>query len=234
MILATANVRNFPDMPQRLVRQDASTIAASCTLAGLQEIEPGEDTPVVREALGPDWWLVGAHVETPIIGDRDKWQVLAEHVSPFHRPDLPRPASVHGAVTSVVVQSVPRPHLPPFAVVNVHLVSNGYNGDRLPVIQDRWRIEWGIFQDECVRLHRRGLTVFTTGDLNNARPPQLRPRREFTWLTPWRIADHIGQLTHPDSVVLTGPVHERVPLNSDHPLVRVQGTLRPASSRPPV
>lgn len=228
MRIGTANVRNFPDMSQRQVAQDASTIAASCTLAGLQEIQPHEDTPVLRGALGPDWWLVGGTHETPIIGRADKWELMGHHLIPFSRPKLPRPASVHGAVTSAVVCSTTRHRLPPFAVVNVHLVSNGYNGDRLEVIQDRWRIEWGIFRDECLRLHKRGLTVFTTGDLNNPRPPQLRPHALFTWLTPQRGPDHIGQLEHHDSVVIGPHDQEVVPLNSDHDLHVVSGPLRHA------
>lgn len=229
-MLGSANIQNFPDHPPRQVAQDASTVALHCTLAGLQEIQPHEDTSVIRDAMD-GWWIAGAGHETPIVGKASRWELLEHNVLPFHRPKLPRPENPHGAVTSVIVKSVERRHLPRFAVVNVHLVSGGYNGPKLPQVADRWRVEWGMYQDECVRLWKQGLTVFAVGDLNNPRPPQLRPHEHFTWLSPsGGTPDHLGQLTHQDSVVIVTPVHQRVPLNSDHDLHVITGPLRHADA----
>lgn len=226
MRIGTANVRNFPDMSQRHVAQDVDTIMEHVTVAGLQEIQPHEDTPVVVEQLGDSFGIVGKAYETPIVYRHSKLHLLDHNTLPFHRPHLPRPESVHGAVTSAVFRHASaRLGWSRFAVVNVHLVANGYNGDKLAVIQDRWRVEWGMYQDECIRLWRMGMTVFTTGDLNNPRPPKLRPHEWSRWLTPSGSPDHIGELEHPDSITLGAHEHERIPLNSDHDLHVVSGPI---------
>lgn len=227
-MLGTANIRNFPDLHPHQVAADTLTIMANVTLAGLQEIQPGEDTDVVLHELGPHWRMVGRDRETPIVVNQRRWEVLDHHLLPFSRPALPRPQNRFGAVTSVILQSVERRGLPPFAVVNSHLVSGGYNGPKLPVVADRWRVEWGMYQDEALRLWKQGLTVFATGDLNNPRPPRLRPHDDFSWLSPEGGPDHLGELRHHESVSLAGPIHQRVPLNSDHDLHVVSGPLRRA------
>lgn len=226
MKIGTANIRNFPDMTPRQVAQDASTVAASCTLAGLQEIQPHEDTRVIENALGDDWWMVARGREVPVIGRNDRWRLLDHWVIPFHRPDLPRPQNVHGGVVSVVVRSVRKPQLPPFALVNTHLVSGAHNGPKLAALQPRYSVEWGMFRDEVLRLFRMGYTVFCVGDLNNPRPPRLTPR--FAWLTPDGAPDHIGQLVHQHSVRLARPRHRRWSLNSDHALHVVSGPAKKA------
>lgn len=231
MKLGTANIQNFPDHPPRQVAQDASTVAASCTLAGLQEIQPHEDTPVVLGALGDDWWMVGRHLEVPVIGRADRWELLDHYVVPYDRPKLPRPQNPHGGVVSAIVRSVKRPKLPPFAIVNTHLVSGGHNGPRVPIVAERWKVEWGVYRDEALRLYREGMTVYLVGDLNDPRPPSIRRSGSpqvgpaFVWLSPQRSPDHVGQLIQNDSVQLLHSSHERVPLNSDHDLHVVSGAL---------
>lgn len=227
MKLGTANIQNFPDMPARQVALDASVIAASCTLAGLQEIQPREDTPVVERALDDGWWMVGRHREVPVIGREDRWQLLDHWVVPFDRPELPRPQNRHAGVVSVVVRSATKRHLPPFALVNTHLVAGGYNGDKDPRIQQRWDVEWGLYRDEALRLYRMGLSVFTVGDLNHPRPPQVGRVVPFQWLSPSGTPDHLGMVVNDASVTLgAGWSHERIPLHSDHALHRITGPLR--------
>lgn len=234
-MLGTANIRNYPDMSPEEVAADTRAVMEHTSVAGLQEIQPGEDTEVVREQLEPHWRMVGQHTEVPIVWDSRKWQLREHAMVAFHRPRLPRPQNRFGAVTSAVFRSVERPHLPPFAVLNTHLVSGGFNGPRVLVIQDRWHTEWQRYQDEAARLWHQGLTVFAVGDLNNPTPPKLRPHQHFTWLTPQKGPDHAGQLQHDASVTIGatysphGPVaqlhHHHVPLNSDHDLLTVTGTL---------
>lgn len=230
-MIGSANIQNFPDMSPAAVAADVATVKANVTLAGLQEIQPGEDTDVIRHELGDHWGLAGADHETPIVWDDRRWEQLDHRVLPFHRPKgLPRPQNTHGAVTSAVFRARKRRHLPPFAVVNVHLVSGGYNGPKLDLLRSRWRVEWGMFRDECHRLWLTGLTVYAVGDLNNPRPPELRPWEHFAWLTPAGRPDHIGQLTHIESVAMPDdPRAQSVPLNSDHSLQVVSGPLRPAA-----
>lgn len=230
MKLGTANVKNFPDMDPGKVAADTRTIMEHTSVAGLQEIQPGEDTPVVRQQLAPHWRIVGDNYETPIVWDSREWRLQASHSVAFHRPRLPRPQNPHGAVTSATFSSVERPHLRPFAVLNAHLVAGGYNGPRILTIQDRWRTEWGIYQDMALHLWHQGLTVFAVGDLNNAHPPKLRPHGAFAWLSPMKGPDHLGQLEHESSVVMGMPEHQAVPLNSDHALHTLSGPLRRADT----
>lgn len=225
MRLGTANIQNFPDMSPAAVAADALTVAANTNLCGLQEIQPTEDTPVVMGSLGPHWQVWGKHRECPIAWNTRRWNLQWGNVVPFDRPKLPRPQNRHAGVVSVVLESVDRPHLPPFAVVNTHLVAGGMNGPHLPTIAARWKVEWGMFQDEALRLWRQGLTVFAVGDLNHPRPNKLRPHDSFRWLSPMGTPDHIGVLENLDSVRLAAPHHERKPLNSDHGLHVVSGRM---------
>jgi hypothetical protein len=224
--LGTANIQNFPDHPAREVAQDASTVAASCSLAGLQEIQPHEDTPVVRGALGPDWWMVGGHREVPIIGRADRWELLDHYVVAFDRPHLPRPQNPHGGIVTAIVRSVKRPKLPAFAVVNTHLVAGGHNGPKNPLVAQRWEVEFKLLRAQVSGLHGSGFSVFVVGDLNDPRPPRLGPT--FQWLSPQHSPDHLGQLVHSGGVQLVDPTHERVPLNSDHDCHVISGPLRHA------
>lgn len=231
MKLGTANIRNFPDMTHRQVAQDVGVVASSCTLAGLQEIQPGEDTLTVERTIGDGWWMVGRRLEVPVIGRKDRWKTLHHHVQSFDRPaGLPRPQNPHGGIVSVVVRSTRKPKLPPFAVVNVHLISGGMNGPKLPELAARWRVEWGMFMAECVRLWRNGLTVYPLGDLNNPHPPAPVPHSttQLEWLNPDGAPDHIGQLVNHASVMLDGCVSESIPLHSDHNLHVVSGPLTKA------
>lgn len=227
MKLGTANIRNFPDMTPAQVAEDAVRVAVHTTICGLQEIRPDEDTDVVQAALGPHWAMVGTQLETPIAYRRHVWHLLEVETQKFHRPDLPRPQSRFGGITSAVFASVKRRHLPPFAVVNSHLVSGGMNGPRLPVIADRWLVEWGLYVDTIQALHRRGFTVLTTGDLNNSRPPAVPPLRHWEWLNPdAKGPDHLGQLEAPATIgraVLRSPAWQTYVMNSDHPLHVVTG-----------
>lgn len=221
MRIGTANIRNFPDMPRRAVEADVHTVARRTSVCGLQEIQPGEDTPVVRYALPETWGMFGGARETPIVWNTKRWQLEDHHQVTWDRPKLPRPENPHPAITSCVFSSVRRPHLPPFAVVNTHLVAGGYNAQRLPEVKVQWNVEWSLYVQEVQRLHRLGLTVYSVGDYNRGE----LPGPDYHWLTPSGPPDHVGQLVSPRSVKLMDPEHTPVLLNSDHKLHVVSGTL---------
>jgi endonuclease/exonuclease/phosphatase family metal-dependent hydrolase len=214
-------------MPPAKVAADVLTVQASTSLCGLQEIQVGEDTAVVRSHLRKHWELYGGHTTSPIILNSARWRVLEHAATRTPRPRLPRPENPFLDITSVVVESVKRPHLPPFAVVNTHLVSGGFNAQHLEAVKAQWIVEWGMFAGECHKLWRDGYTVLVLGDLNHPRPPEVRPRDHFAWLTPQGPPDHIGMLEQDGSVLLMGSVHQALPLNSDHRLHVVSGTLQP-------
>lgn len=225
MKLGTANIRNFPDMAPSKVAADTETIVANVSLCGLQEIQVGEDTPVVRAALPDHWQLVGGHFTSPIILNTRKWKVLDSSSTHTKRPRLSRVENAFLDITTVVVQSVKRKHLPEFAVANTHLVSGGYNGRHLEDVKAQWDREWRLFGAEVRRLWDRDLTVYVVGDLNHPRPPKLEPHARFTWLSPDGPADHLGELEHPLSVQLVDGVHHTIPLHSDHDLRIVSARL---------
>lgn len=227
MKLGTANLRNFPDMTPHQVAQDARTVASSTSVCGLQEIQVGEDTPVVREALPDHWDLIGGKGTSPIVWNTRKWKVTDHRARRHRRPHLSRVENPFLDVTTVLLSSVKRPHLPPFAVVNTHLVSGGYNAQHLPDVKAQWDKEWILVSREVYSLWDKELTVYLVGDLNNPHPPRLTPGRHFTWLSPQGPGpDHLGELEHPLSVQLTGYTHQALQLNSDHQLHVVSGSLR--------
>lgn len=226
MKLGTANIRNFPDMTPGQVARDVRTVARHTSLCGLQEIQVGEDTPVVRDNLPSGWTMVGGHTTSPIVLNGHLWRVLEHAASRTHRPRLSRVENPFLDIVSVTVESRKRPHLPMFAVVNTHLVSGGYNAQHLPDVAAQWDEEWALLAEEVHRLWRDELTVYVVGDLNHPRPPRLNPMARFRWLTPSGPADHIGELENPLSVTMPDSSHEAVELNSDHKLHVLRGGLR--------
>lgn len=225
MKLGTANIRNFPDMTPAHVAQDARTVQENTSVCGLQEITPGEDSDVIRGVLRPHWRLYGAETTCPILVNTARWQVVDTAVQRHRRPDVGRPENPHHDVVSVRLASVKRPHLPPFAVVNTHLASGGYNAQHLPRVRALWDHEWDVTAEEVGRRRAEGLTVYLVGDLNNVRPPNLEPHRRWHWLSPQLSLDHVGEMVNPTSVQLVDHAHATHKLNSDHKLHVVTGRL---------
>lgn len=219
MRIGTANIRNHPDMPRAAVEADIHTVARRTSLCGLQEIQPGEDTPVVRYALPEHWGMFGGAAESPIVWNADRWHLEDSDLITWERPRLPRPENPTPGITSCVFRSRRRPELPRFAVVNTHLVAGAYNAQRLLAVQAQWHVEWRMVLEEVRRLHRGGLTVYVLGDFNRGVMPGPN------WLTPDGPPDHVGELVSVRSVHLAHPEHTPVLLNSDHKLHVVSGTL---------
>lgn len=221
MRIGTANIRNHPDMPRPAVEADVHTVARRTSLCGLQEIQPGEDTPVVRYALPGHWGMFGGARECPIVWNAERWHLEDSNLITWDRPKLSRPENPTPAITSCVFSSRRRPGLPRFAVVNTHLVAGGYNAQRLPDVKVQWNVEWAQYVREVQRLHREGLTVYALGDFNRGE----LPGHHLHWYTPSGPPDHVGQLVSPRSVRMVEPEHTPVLLNSDHKLHVLSGTL---------
>lgn len=220
MRIGTANIRNFPDMSSHAVAADIHTVVDHTSICGLQEIQPGEDTPVVRYAIPGHWAMFGGSHETPIVYNADKWHLMDSHQVTWERPRLPRPENPTPAITSCVFHSRRRKSLPRFAVVNTHLVAGGFNAQRLPAVREQWTVEWHMVMAEVHRLHHHNLTVYVLGDFNRGIMPG------DSWLTPEGPPDHIGEVQADGSVFLESPSHEAHALNSDHNLHVVTGALR--------
>ncbi len=221
MRIGTANIRNHPDMPRSAVEADIHTVVKHTSLCGLQEIQPGEDTPVVRYSI-PGWWgMIGGECEAPIIWNSERWHLTDQWVHTWKRPKLSRPENPTPGIVSGVFRSHKRKSLPRFAVVNTHLVAGGYNVQRLPDVKRQWDIEWAMVQAEIARLHAMALTVYVLGDFNRGEMPGRG------WLTPDGPPDHLREVVNTHSVYLFQPSHEAVVLNSDHKLHKVTGALLP-------
>lgn len=207
------------------VAADASRVASLTSLCGLQEIQPDEDTDVVVEALGTGWGMVGWELEVPIVYKHARWRLRSRQVIKFRRPPgLPGHHSVNGGIVAAVFGRTARPHLPSFAVVNTHLINAGED----QATQARWTTEWTTYLDVVRSYARHGLTVFTTGDLNVIRPPEVPGH--WRWLNDKaRNLDHIGTMTtaaRPRWQMAEHVTQDKYDLNSDHKLHVITGPLR--------
>lgn len=211
MRIATANIKNFPDMPERLVVEDALAVADVAQLFGQQENNPAEDLPAIIDALGPAWSAAHRATNVPIYWRKDTLVLLSTRkvAAPFEPvlPLTPRPRWIAGATFRLRDQ----PAVPPFAVVNVHLVAGGHNGPRIPARARQWAVEFSTVRTFVREYRAKGLTTFVLGDWNDPRPPEPYP--EFRWLVGNRL-DRIGVTNGPLDVdeVADGTLE----LNSDH------------------
>lgn len=127
MRLGCANIKNFPDMSPEKVRADGKTVGSHCTLWGGQEINPGEDAPVVLKGLESNnapWAAVLTQFAEPIFYRTDLWEPFDEFfIREEHPLSLPGPHGLHDAITSAGFRSLKHPDLAPFAVVNCHLIN---------------------------------------------------------------------------------------------------------------
>jgi hypothetical protein len=220
--IGTANIKNFPDMVPAKVQADARKMASLTTIWGGQEITPGEDSGPILAAMGPHWGILFGRRETPIFYRSDRW-----HVSDMFEIDSGDRAGIplsprNSAVTSAVFQSVARPGLPPFAVVNCHLMRH-----LRPREIQQWNVEYANLV-QVVRHHtRQGRSVFVVGDTNN-RLTQF-PGKNGKWLVGNARIDKIGFVGVKESVRIVrtngNPAGEIHALNSDHSGLVYDGEL---------
>lgn len=233
MKIASVNVKNYPDMPPKFVAADIKKMTEVASIAGLQEITPGEDSSVVKEALGANWALVGQGHETVIAYRTDNWEAFDPEFIPFSwRKDMTKVNKRSGVVGSAF-RSKKRPNLPPFAVVNIHAMVGAYRHSALtlmdnPISAKRmvvWHKEFDAYRTVGSHYYQKGMSVFFTGDLNRHLCPT--PIKGTHWLTAGGI-DYIGILPHDNSVgirIQSTPGGLRIPIHSDHDLRAVHGRL---------
>lgn len=216
MRIATANLRNYPDMSREKVAEDAQRMGWVSDLWGHQENNPAEDDQVVLKALGKDWAGALVNTDIPMYFRRKtfKLQSARVHEMPFDPilPLTPRPRLLTGATFKLRGRS----SVPSFVVVNCHLIAGAYNGDNSAADtkrrQRQWDIEWRHLVRFVAEYRAKGNTVFVLGDFNHPRPP--KPLPNFTWLVGERL-DRIGVTTH-GRVGVEEISDGTVPLNSDH------------------
>jgi len=215
MIIGTANIKNYPDMPKKKVVADAKEVSAICDIWGMQENNPEEDDDAISVALGDEWMKVHGSTDIPIWYRKDKFRLVGArvHLMPFEPvlPLTPRPRNLVAATFKLRGRDVP-----PFVIMNSHFIAGAYNGDNSKADTARrvsqWDIEWSHLRKFIEQYRRKGYTVFVEGDFNHPRPP--KPTPNFAWLVGTRL-DRIGVTTTGDVEVeeMSDGVIE---LNSDH------------------
>jgi hypothetical protein len=213
MKLGTANIKNYPDMPEKKVIADAREVSSYTDIWGMQENNPAEDDEAIRPELGKDWGLVGGNTDLPIWYRKDVYRNLDFDVlnMGWAGRELALTPKPRLAVAGTF-ELLDRAGIDSFVVVNLHFIAGGYNGPRTPPRRSQWDHEWAKVCDFIKSYMKKGKTTFVVGDFNHPRPP--KPVGRFQWLVGERL-DRIG-------VTLTGPidVDEKedgvIMLNSDH------------------
>lgn len=236
MKLGTANIKNYPDMTEKQVRADAKEIASYVTIWGGQEITPKEDSLPILQAMneagakyGHFWNIIGGKSETPLFYRSDLWKPSLKRVKYLpNRMDF-KLTPKNSAITSALFTSIKQPGVPPFAVVNCHLITDGRHGEggmEKRLIQ--WDIEYDMWAEGVKYYVDKGVKfVFPMGDTNNADTAFPSPRGQ--WIIGATAIDKIGVRRKRTSTG-TANAHvnnsARVEINSDHDLLFVDMDLR--------
>lgn len=217
MYIGTANIKNFPDMPQAKVVADGLKMSRLTDLWGMQESDPDEDAPAILRALTklqPDASWAAAHIDTnvPIFYKQSVFTLTGRRkvIVPLE-PDLPLVAKPR-IIAGVSLRLVSRPRMDSFVVTNRHYIAGAYNGPEQAPRVRQWDIEEEYDQAFVREYKLKGKTVFGLGDWNRPRPPKLT--RNWQWL----VGEHLDKI----GVSTTGAVEVMelddggVELNSDH------------------
>lgn len=155
MILATANIKNYPDMTKKQVTDDAKEVAARSDIWGMQENNPVEDDEVISRVLGDDWGKVGGGINIPIWFRRKKIECIGFRVVliPFDPvlPLTPRPRTI--SIGRFALKG--RSGVPPFTLINNHLIAGGKNGPEIPSHIRQWEIEWDKTKSVFIKEHAK-------------------------------------------------------------------------------
>lgn len=229
MKLGSANIKNYPDMSKDKVAADARKIAGLVTIWGGQEIQPGEDTPVILDAMGHNWAALFQQTETPIFYRTDLWDASDLQSRHLERGSIPL-VTKDSAVNGAQFKSKKYRHKP-FAVVNWHGIPGAFHrhvgkGGLIKERQPVWRSEFATRQHVCSYYQQKGTSPFFIGDDNHDNCPMVLAGGK--WICAYRI-DRIGFKHVPGGATFSvwgNPLGNHVTLNSDHPLLFVSGKIR--------
>lgn len=217
MRLGTANIRNFPDMAEHLVREDGAKMGGVCQIWGGQEISPQDnDKRMIMQGLGHSWGVTHPRTHTPIFHKKGYVDVLDTRQTriPLKPENLPAVATPR-IFTGTVYRLHARPQIE-FAVINCHFIAGGKNGqpgqDPNGFREAQWEREFHHLQLFVHDFLDDDITTFVLGDFNHPRPP--KPIPNFRWLVGPRL-DRIGVSSRGDTDVFEFE-DGIVDLNSDH------------------
>lgn len=215
MRLGLGNIKNFPDMAPGRVRQDAATIAPLVGMFWGQEIQPGEDTPVLVEEFGPRFGVRHADLEIPIFYRKPIFAVHAEGRLRAHegREDV----SPDRWSSWIIAALRRRPELDPIVYMNTHFVSrqNDLDDDVRNWARRNWEDHHELMSAKIHEFVDRGLTVVFGGDLNRGEVPDFHPKQR--WIINVGV-DKLGVVTPRYGTKVDCLGVDVVDLNSDHNL----------------
>lgn len=247
--VATANVRDNPDLADVLVRGDGRSIATETDSAGLQEIDQstrdhdGTDLAAAGGLTEADWWWNKAGgTEVPQVFRRSVWQPVDDRELPSRfDPMMHRQISVGSAglgphrhlsasfMARVWPNGVRIAGQLPVCHVNTHWSNKAHN-NRLDAsetwFQTTWVQQWErlrAFVDDVLDLGTISLLV--TGDFNAAYMPTFATGARWAW---GPAIDQLQLIEAPrGNTFNVVKVHPPVKLNSDHRLRVASLTIDP-------
>lgn len=190
MYLGSHNIKDNPDIPRAAVVKCAEIIRQNCIIAGLQEINEGQDVEDVMFGLGPGWDIINESTPCPIVFKTNRVRLANANECPrgfqhrgihkFHPGDdsIPTPGRYE---TFGIFKLLEYPRVNPFNVSNGHLINKAWNGrERNAKKLARRRELWLLSHDEwhwnVLNYRRAGLTTIWMGDFNRS----LRSIPQFT------------------------------------------------------
>lgn len=219
--VCTANVQDFPDMPDRQVRADVAETRDHCDLILWQEIAEPADRRAVRTTLGAGWKTTGHANEVPISYRTRIAHKIAGTTSKTIRVSRAIPRCSDGRpsysparwITILRLQIAGVRH--EVDLVNLHLAQTGRKGCRRPERLAAWQQAWHRINGHVDELRDQDHVVIIGGDWNRHRPDidKMRPRQIWVTEAPHGL-DHIAiSGTH----IRLARNSSRA-LHSDHPL----------------
>lgn len=214
--IVTANIKDNPDMADRLVRADIREVRELGGWLLFQEIGEREDHLAITEVLGPDWKTFHPGLAIPI-AVRDIFQVKGEGRLKLHDGK----AGVSPARYLSWIDLNAGGTLDPI-LMNTHWVSGAWSNPPKPNQawrRDMWHQAYSKTKAKIEEFNKAGRCVILGGDFNKSSVTPFTDR--WRWLAQ-RGIDKIGcsnPAARPDITVVRDP--KFVDLNSDHHAVQV-------------
>jgi hypothetical protein len=214
--IVTANIKDNPDMADRLVRADVREVRELGGWLLFQEIGEREDHLALTEVLGPDWDVHFPHLAVPI-AVKDHFRVVDEGRLKLHDGKAGVSPARYLTWLDLNVGGALDPIL-----MNTHWVSGAWSSPAKPHQdwrQAMWNLSWRTTKAKIEEFNQAGRTVILGGDFNRAAFTGFTDR--WRWLGQHGI-DKIGcsnPVARPNITVVGTPRH--IDLNSDHDALQV-------------
>ena len=227
--MGSHNIRNYPDIPDRSVREAAKIAGSMADIIGFQEISEAADKLALQQSL-PDFKFVALAHRPPQGFNKEKFVLTKEGPRGFI-PTTKSLAYIAPALGLTIATYKPRgSDVNPFVVINVHFTPGAFRPgiDRMQERRRDWDKNYEILIATMKKWRNAGYTVFVMGDFNRPDMP-LIPVPSFRWLHKDSI-DYIGVAEGNVKVKVEKTSIKRTP--SDHRAIAITGELRNIDTKP--